>query len=113
MHPRTALLLASLLPIASPVQAASEDDEAWITRYMASPSAPGLSRSSAQARTLEFGQLSTHVGRRVRFTLNDGRERRGIVEGVRGNTVQVRAQFGGGYSLYTLSRSQIRTVHLD
>lgn len=112
MYPRTALLLASLL-LASSAHAIGEDDEAWIARYMASPSAPGLARNSSQARVLEFAQLSGQVGRRVRFTLNDGRERRGIVEGVRGNTVQVRAQFGGGYSLYTLARNDIRSIQLD
>ncbi len=113
MHSPTALLLASLLMLALPAHAAGEDDEAWIARYMSSAAAPGLSRGSAQARTLEFAQLSGHVGRRARFVLADGRERRGIVEGVRGGEVQVRAQFGGGFFLYTLSRSEIRGIQLD
>lgn len=113
MYPRTALLLASLLMLALPVRAAGEDDEAWIAKYMSQAAAPGLSRSGAQARAVEFAQLSGLVGRRARFVLSDGRERRGIVEGLRGGQVQVRAQFGGGFFLYTLSRNEIRSIQLD
>ena len=113
MCSRTAMLMASLLLFALPLHAAGEDDEAWIARYMASAGAPGLVRSAAQARVLEFAQLSNHVGQRARFVLTNGRERRGIIEGVRAGEVQLRAQFGGGFFLYSLSRGEIRDIRLD
>lgn len=113
MLARTALLLASALMFAAPVDAAGEDDEVWIARYMSSAAAPGLARGSGRAQPVEFAQLSGHAGRRARFVLSDGRERRGIVEGVRAGEVQVRAQFGGGFFLYSLSRGEIRSIHLD
>lgn len=113
MYSRIALLLASLLMSALPVHAAGEEDEVWIARYMSTATAPGLVRSAAQARVLEFTQLSHHVGQRARFVLTNGRERRGIIEGVRGGEVQLRAQFGGGFFLYSLSRGEIRDIRLD
>lgn len=113
MHILIALVLTALMLVPTPSHAAGEDDEAWIEKYMASASAPGLTRDSRQARTVEFGQLSKHVGQRVRFTLDDGRERRGIVEGTAAGEVQVRAQFNGGFFLYSLSRSDIRNIQLD
>lgn len=113
MYPRTALLLASLLMLALPTHASGKDDEAWIARYIASGQAPGLTPSSAQVREIAFAQLGEHVGRRVRFVLNDGRSRHGIVESVGGGQVQVRAQFGSGFFLYGLSRSDIRSIQLD
>ncbi|MCX7557513.1 hypothetical protein OS187_11935 [Xanthomonadaceae bacterium JHOS43] len=113
MSSRAALRLAPLLFLAAPAYAAGEEDEAWIARYMSSSSAPGLARGSAQARTVEFAQLSGHIGRRARFVLSDGRERRGLIEGVRGSEVQVRAQFGGGFFLYTLARADLRAIQLD
>ncbi|MEJ5208702.1 hypothetical protein [Denitratimonas sp. CY0512] len=110
---RTVLLLAAPLLFALPAQAATADDEAWIARYIASGQAPGLTPSSAQVREITFAQLGEHVGRRVRFVLNDGRSRHGIVESVGGGQVQVRAQFGSGFFLYGLSRSDIRSIQLD
>lgn len=99
--------------LATPVHAAGEDDEAWIVRYMGSASAPGVARTGARAQALEFSQLAGHVGQRARFVLDGGRERRGTIEAVRGGQVQVRAQFGGGFFLYSLARGEIRSIHLD
>lgn len=113
MHIPMALLLATLLMVPAVSHAAGEEDEAWIASYMASASAPGLARSGRQARTLEFAQLSGHIGRRVRFTLDGGRERRGLVEGVRGDEVQLRTQLSGGFSLSSVSRRDIRSIQLD
>lgn len=109
---RTVLPLAVLLFVL-PARAAASDDEAWIARYIASGQAPGLTPSSAQVREIAFAQLGEHVGRRVRFVLNDGRSRHGIVESVGGGQVQVRAQFGSGFFLYGLSRGDIRAIQLD
>ena len=107
------MLLASTLLASASARAAGEDDEAWIARYLASGKAPGLVRAHARAQDVEFSQLSGHLGRRARFVLADGRERRGIVESVSGGQVQVRAQFGSGFFLYSLSRNDIRGIQLD
>ena len=113
MRTPVALLLASLTLVAAPSHAAGEEDEAWIAGYMAAASAPGLARNSRQVRVIEFPQLSQHIGRRVRFILEGGRERGGIVDSVRGNEVQVRVQLSGGFSQYSLLRSDIRSIQLD
>ncbi|MFA5685295.1 MAG: hypothetical protein WCZ65_06775 [Lysobacteraceae bacterium] len=110
---RIAILTALLWLGAAPAHARDSDDEVWIGRYIASGQAPGISRRDKSVRSVEFGELATMSGRRLRFILNDGRERRGIVAGVEGGQVKVRAQVGGGLFLYSLSRSDIRAIQAD
>lgn len=89
------------------------DDEAWIKRQINSGMAPGLSARRDSARRIEFSDLSQYLGRRLRFVLNDGQQRLGIVTATQSDAVQVRAQFGSGFFLYQLPRSELRELHLD
>lgn len=91
--------------------AAGEDDEAWITRYVASARAPGVALRTEQ--NIGFDQLSKFVGHRVRVDLGHGRERRGIVERVDRSSALLRSQFSGGFFRYTLSRDDVHGIRVD
>jgi hypothetical protein len=108
-----AMLIVAMFGWAGFAQAAGEQDEAWITRYIASGKAPGLALSPERSQSIGFDQLSRFVGRRVRVDLQDGRERRGIVEKVDESGAVLRSQVAGGFFRYTLSRAETRAIRVD
>jgi hypothetical protein len=105
------LLGFALLGCAGVAEAAGEDDAAWIARYVASGRAPGVALRTEQK--IGFDQLSKFVGHRVRVELDNGRERRGIVERVDRTSARLRSQFSGGFFRFTLSRDDVRGIRVD
>lgn len=108
---RGLMLVLALAGWASTASAAGEEDEAWISRYVASAKAPGVALAVEQS--VGYDQLSSFVGHRVRVNLRDGRERRGIVERVDRSGALLRSQFSGGFFRYTLSRDDVRDIRVD
>lgn len=110
------LLASCLLPLSAQAQAQAQknqtSDEAWLRSHIGGGQAPGLIRRSGP-RAADVSKMAEQVGRRARFTLIDGHERVGIIESVNEGQVRVRAQFGGGFFLYTLSQAEIRSLRLD
>lgn len=107
-----ALFASCLLPLPAQAQKNQTSDEAWLRSQISSGAAPGLVQRSAP-RAADVAKVAEHVGRRARFALIDGHERIGIIDSVSDGQVRVRAQFGGGFFLYTLSQAEIRSLRLD
>ncbi len=110
---RNAVIVA-VLAIAPCASAQQEvNDDGWIASYVASGKAPGITRPKNQDRQIGFELLSGIVGKRARFEMVAGKERIGVVESVKGDTVFVRTLHTSGFSSYSLARRDIRAIRLD
>lgn len=107
-----ALCCATLMATGA-ARAAGEADEAWIAAYMARGGAPGTAASDPREADIAFDRLDDWQGRRVRVVLRDGRERRGIVEGVDGQVVLLRTQLDTGFFRYGIARADVRAIRED
>ena len=107
------LALCCAWALAGAAQAAGDSDEAWIAAYMARADAPGAGTARAQDNEIGFAELDAWRGRRVRVALRDGRERRGIVEGVEGDIALLRTQLGSGFFRYGIARADVRGIRED
>jgi hypothetical protein len=106
--PCTRPLLLIALALAGSAHAAGEEDESWISRYVASRQAPGIPARGDAQQLQGFEQLARHLGRQVRIALHDGREQQGVVESVDATGVRLRALLGSGPVEFGVARADLR-----
>jgi hypothetical protein len=102
------LLLMLALP--GPGRAAGEDDEHWIEQYMERQAG---ARPAVASTRVGFGELPGLVGRRVRIWLDDGRERRGLVQDADGERVTLQTVLAGGSFSFSIERPRVRSIELE
>ncbi len=106
-----ALFVAAALLSPAESKASVEEDERWISRYVAdnkrlATRAPG----NGTSRRVEFAQLSTMQGQDVRVVMSDGRSRRGRVERADARSLTLRVILPSGYARLRLGPSQIQHI---
>lgn len=106
-----ALLAAAALLNPAAGNANPQEDERWISRYVAENKRPAAKpAATGSARRVEFAQLSGMQGQDVRVVLADGRSRRGRVERADGRTLTLRVNLPSGYARLRLGPSQIQHI---
>lgn len=106
-----ALLVAAALLNPAASKASVEEDERWISRYVAANKRlAARTPVNGTSRRVEFSQLSAMRGQDVRVVLSDGRSRRGRVERADGRTLTLRVTLPSGYARLRLSPSQIQYI---
>lgn len=105
------LLFAAALVIPAPGKASQQDDERWISRYVADNKRVATrTPASGASKRIEFAQLSSMQGQEVRVVMSDGRSRRGRVERADGRMLTLRVNLPSGYARLRLAPSQIQYI---
>jgi hypothetical protein len=106
-----ALIVATALLVPAASTASVEEDERWISRYVAdNKRLAARTPVNGTSRRVEFAQLSGMRGQEVRVVMSDGRSRRGRVERADSRTLTLRVVLPSGYARLRLSPSQIQYI---
>ena len=106
------LCIAALLVVTAPAAAQKTTRTTADGRPLASSLPVKGANTRVQPRPLQFQELGQNLGRRVVLVTEYGDRKEGIVDSVKGSTLQLRIHAGAGYAVTNFERGHIRSITL-
>jgi len=106
------LCFAVVLAVAAPAGAQKTTRTTADGRPLASSLPVKGANTRAQPRPLQFQELGQNLGRYVVLVTEYGDRKEGVVDSVKGSTLQLRIHAGAGYAVTNFERGHIRSITL-